>query len=391
MARICLVTHYFPPHVGGIETVAAEQSKRLAKMDYKITVLTSKPHKNYASPAVKGVKVLYYPTHGLIEKIGLPYPIPRVKAYSLFKAVIKKCDLVHSHGHPYPSSLLACKIAKQFKKPFIVTQHNTFIDYDNWLNLAESINDWTIGTTVLKNADKVIAVSKATKEYVLRLGAREEKTSVIYNGVDADFFQPMNKEQCRNKLNLPKEKTIFLSIRRLVYKNGLNTLIEAASHLVRERRDLVFIIVGTGPDRGYMESRIEELKLSHNVKLAGFVSDEQLPYYYSSADCFVIPSSSGEGSPMVLLEAMACALPVVSTITGGTAEIIRESINGFLVSPKDSKALANALSKVISQGADRLSMGRGNRRAIEKKFTWDNNVKQIHEIYKECLDLNAFD
>lgn len=385
MARICLVTHYFPPHMGGIEKVVYEQSKRLAKMGYRIAVLTSRPHREQAGSESERVNVLYYPTLGLAEKIGLPYPIPWFEAYPMLKAVIKNCNIVHAHGHPYPSSFLACKVAKQFGKPFIVTQHNTFIDYDNWLNLAESLNDWTIGTTVLRKADRIITVSRATKEYVLKLGADKNKTSVIYNGVDEQFFQPMNKEKCRERLGLPKNRKIILSVRRLVYKNGLNTLIEAASQLVREHDGLLFLLIGTGPDRGFIANRIKQLKLGSSVKLAGFVPDEQLPFYYNAADCFVIPSSSGEGLPMVLLEAMACGLPVISTISGGTAEIIKENVNGFLAPPRDPEALANAMRKVISNRATSVEMGKENRRTVEKKSTWSHNMEQLMKIYREFL------
>jgi glycosyltransferase involved in cell wall biosynthesis len=224
---------------------------------------------------------------------------------------------------------------------------------------------------------------------VLRLGAGKEKTSVIYNGVDADFFQVMDKEKCRDKLDLPKNRAIILSIRRLVYKNGLNTLIEAASQMIKEHKDLLFILIGTGPDRGFIENRIRELNLSHNLKLTGFVPDEQLPYYYNAADCFVIPSSSGEGLPMVLLEAMSCGLPVVSTITGGTAEIIKEGVNGFLAPPRDPSALANAVSKALSQKTASSAIGRKNRKAIEKDFTWDKNLQKLHEIYEEFLNCKS--
>jgi glycosyltransferase involved in cell wall biosynthesis len=88
---------------------------------------------------------------------------------------------------------------------------------------------------------------------------------------------------------------------------------------------------------------------------------------------------------MVLLEAMACGLPVISTISGGTAEIIKESVNGFLAPPRNSKALAKAISKVISNRKASLAIGRENRRTIEKKFTWDNNIEQLKKIYKEHL------
>src|SRR3990170_6265578 len=108
MARICLVTHYFSPHVGGIEKVAFEQSKRLAKMGYEIHVLTSETSKQSGMVLTeKGVKVFHYSTNGLAERMGLPYPIPWLNSYKLFKEVIRKCDLMHAHGHPYPSSLIA--------------------------------------------------------------------------------------------------------------------------------------------------------------------------------------------------------------------------------------------------------------------------------------------
>jgi glycosyltransferase involved in cell wall biosynthesis len=119
------------------------------------------------------------------------------------------------------------------------------------------------------------------------------------------------------------------------------------------------------------------------------VPDEQLPYYYNAADCFVIPSSSGEGLPMVLLEAMSCGLPVVSTITGGTAEIIKEGVNGFLAPPRDPSALANAVSKALSQKTASSAIGRKNRKAIEKDFTWDKNLQKLHEIYEEFLNCKS--
>jgi glycosyltransferase involved in cell wall biosynthesis len=386
MARICLVTHYFPPHVGGIEKVAWEQSKRLAKMGYEIHVLTSETSRQTGRvPTEKGIKVFHYSTNGLAERMGLPYPIPWLNSYKLFKEVIGKCDLVHAHGHPYPSSLIACKVAKKLRKPFIATQHNTFIDYDSWLNMAESLNDWIVGTIVLKNADRVVVVSKKTMEYVLKLGAKKAKTSVIYNGVDADFFHPMNKQKCRENLKLPKDKTIILTIRRLVYKNGLNTLIEAASLLMPDNPNLLLILVGTGPDKGFIQRRVEELRLSNNVKLTGFTPDRLLPQYYSAADLFVIPSSSGEGLPMVLLEAMACRLPVVSTITGGVTEIIEDAVNGALVPPKQPEALADAISKLLTLKNESQKMGETNRKTAQNNFTWDKNVKQLHEIYKELL------
>jgi len=167
-----------------------------------------------------------------------------------------------------------------------VTQHNTFIDYQSILNILEHINDCTIGKSVLKSANSIITVSKETKKYVLRLGADKSKTTVIYNGVDTDFFHPVNKEDSRKKLGLPTSRKIIFSVRRLVYKNGLDTLIESVPLLTKDHPNLLFVIAGKGPSRKFIEDRIKDLGIDTNIKLTGFVPDRLLPVYYNSADYF---------------------------------------------------------------------------------------------------------
>jgi glycosyltransferase involved in cell wall biosynthesis len=384
MAKICLVTHFFPPHVGGIEKVAEEQCKRLSKLGYQVSVLTSKTHKQNEH-YIEGIHVFPYPVLSLAERVGLPYPVPLFKAYKIFTEVIRKCDIVHVHGHPYISSYIACKIAKKYKKPLILTQHNTFIDFQSWLNIVEHLNDWVVGRMVLKDADKVITVSRKTMEYVLKLGADKSKTSVMYNGVDQNFFYPMNKEKSRDKLGLPENKMLILTVRRLVYKNGLDTLIESASLLARDFPNLLFIVIGNGPDRKFITNRIRQLGVNDNVRLAGFVPEELLPLYYNAADYFVIPSSSGEGLPMVLLEAMACGLPVIATTVGGTPEIIKDMVNGALVPPRNQEALAQAISKLLSLKKESQAIRIENRKTVEANFNWDKNLHQLIEIYEEFL------
>lgn len=109
MATICLVTHYFPPHVEGIEKVALEQSKQLAKMGCEIHVLTSETSKQGGRVQTeKSVQVFHYSTNGLAERMGLSYPIPWLNSYKLFKEAIGKCNLVHAHKHPYHIRLGSC-------------------------------------------------------------------------------------------------------------------------------------------------------------------------------------------------------------------------------------------------------------------------------------------
>ena len=384
MPRICLVTHYFPPHKGGIEQVSYEQSKRLKEQGYEIDVLTSKYEGRNMNP-LKGIRIHHYPSLNVAKRFGVPYPIISFSAYKTFTQLIRNCDLVHAHGHVYMASYMAGMVAKKHKKPFILTQHNTFIDYRSILNVAEQLNDYIIGKQVLKRADRITTVSKETMKYVLRLGADKTKTQVIYNGVDADFFHPANKEESRRKLGLPENRKIIFSVRRLVYKNGLDTLLEAASHVAQNHPDALFVVAGKGPSRKLIETRIKELKIEDNVKLAGFVPDHLLPAYYGAADHFVLPSASGEGLPLVLLEAMACGLPVTATAVGGTPEILEHMKNGVLVPPINPKAMAEALSKLLSNERLGATLGAEARKTVEEKLTWEENVRQLKQIYNKFV------
>jgi glycosyltransferase involved in cell wall biosynthesis len=343
-------------------------------------VLTSKVKGQIEHPA-KGIRVFAYSGLKLAESFGVPYPILTVEAYKQFAQVIRNCDLVHAHGHVYMSSYLAGMLAKKYKKPFIVTQHNTWIDYRSWLNIMENLNDLTIGKSVLKRADRILTVSKET----MRLGADKTKTSVMYNGVDTNCFRSAKKGESREKLGLPKNRTIIFSVRRLVYKNGLDTLIESAAIVARNNPDILFVVAGKGPSKQLIEDHIKELGIEENTKLTGFVPDELLPVYYNAADYFVLPSASGEGLPLVLFEAMACGLPVIATAVGGTPEIIEHMKNGVLVPPMNPEAMAEALLKLLAKEELGRGIGEEAKRSIKNRFTWEENVRRLAKIYSEFI------
>ena len=117
MPRVCLVTHYFPPHKGGIEQVSFEQSKRLTEMGYQIDVLTSKFEGRDTNP-IKGIKIHHYPSLNVAKRFGVPYPIISFKAYKEFTKIIAKCDLCPNLEVPAcvancPNEALVCEEVEQ--------------------------------------------------------------------------------------------------------------------------------------------------------------------------------------------------------------------------------------------------------------------------------------
>jgi len=369
--------------MGGIEKVVNEQSKRLRTKNFNPLVVTNR----IGTPrcyVVDGVPVECYESLNTGFRLGIPYSIPTVTSLPTFFKAVKSSIIVHAHGHPYLTSLTAAKLSKLYNKPFVLTQHNTFIDYNNIFDHVERLNDLTTGKQNLKAADKIIAISEATKDYILRLGAKPSKVKVIYNGVDLARFRPITekRQEIRKKFGISQHAIVVLTVRRLVYKNGIDTLIETANIAVKKNPKIVFLVVGKGPDMESVKLQVVQLGIEPNFRLAGFVSDGDLPLYYNVADLFVLPSKSGEGLPLVALEAMACGLPVVATEVGGIREVLSEDY-GKLVPPNQPELFAKA---ILDFAAVDFSSRRQELRAMmEEKFSWDANVERLVEIYEELI------
>ena len=142
--KLCIVTHTFLPHVGGIEKVVNEQSKRLLQKNFEPIVVTNRigTPKQYV---VDGVNVNCYESLNTGFRLGIPYSIPTVPSFEVFLKAVKSSKIVHAHGHPYLTSLIAAKLAKRYDRPFVLTQHNTFIQYDNIFDKIERLNDLAVG------------------------------------------------------------------------------------------------------------------------------------------------------------------------------------------------------------------------------------------------------
>jgi teichuronic acid biosynthesis glycosyltransferase TuaC len=186
----------------------------------------------------------------------------------------------------------------------------------------------------------------------------------------------------RKKLGIPQDAIVVFTVRRLVYKNGVDTLLDCANIAIKKNRKIMFLVVGKGPDMENVRLRVTQLGISANFKLAGFVSDIDLPSYYNAADLFVLPSKSGEGLPLVAMEAMACGLPVVSTNVGGIKEILLDQY-GKLVPPNQPEMLAQAVLDfaAIDFSSRKIEL----REMVENQFSWDVNVERLAEIYEELI------
>ena len=232
----------------------------------------------------------------------------------------------------------------------------------------------------LRAADMVIAVSECTKRDAMRLyGLDEAKIRVIYEGVDPRFrsADPETIEAVRARYGLPER--FILSVGTIEPRKNLTTLLEAYRTLRDRGSDFKLVIVGR---KGWLYEgffrRLRELGLEGEVVFPGFVPDEDLPALYSAAELFVFPSLY-EGFGLPPLEAMACGTPVITSNTSSLPEVMGEA--GILVEPRDVRALAEAMERVLTdKGKGREMKGKGLQQAA--KFSWEKAARETMEVYR---------
>jgi glycosyltransferase involved in cell wall biosynthesis len=217
---------------------------------------------------------------------------------------------------------------------------------------------WRLATMWTANADAV------AKVLVDREGVHRTRIAVIPTAVDAERFGPRPRNlEIRRRLAVGPDDVLLVSVGRLDRLKGHDTLIEALRLLASTRPNVQLVLVGDGPERAALESRVAGARLESRVRFAGATSD--VASYLSASDLFVLASNT-EGMPGAILEAMALALPVVATAVGGTPEAVLDGETGLLVPPRDPLALASAIGRLIDDPELRRSMSlRGCARAIE--------------------------
>lgn len=382
-----LIAYQYFSFKGGIEHVITSQSSLLNQQGYEVALLTSEYLDNQPSEITPKIPINRIASFNyLYTKLGIPFAIPHPtpKNFKKIQELIRSYDVINVHGHPYLFSFIIILMAKVAKKPVILTQHNTKIKATNkFVDIIYFISDHTIGKYNIANSATIITVSDETRKYIAGLKPdASPRMKTIYNGIDSSLFKPIkNKSSLRKELGLPVDAFICFTVRRITFKNGIDTLLEAAAS--NKDMSIHFVIGGTGSDLEKAKRYINTKKMN-NVTLLGFVNDNALPKYYAAADVFILPSRQGEGFPMVVLESFSSGLPVIATRSGGHTEIIDDS-NGYLVEPESPTQIVEKIQELRSR--DLLAMGKRCRKLILERFTWEANTASLKEEIHKVVEI----
>jgi teichuronic acid biosynthesis glycosyltransferase TuaC len=226
----------------------------------------------------------------------------------------------------------------------------------------------------------VLAVSQSLKGVAAGLGIPAEHIRVIPNGVDADVFVPRDPADARRALGLPDKATILLSVGGLNEGKGHHRVVAALPELVRRHPDLLYVVVGvdrpSDSSRHLIEREMARHGLEGRVFLAGERPHGEIPLWLAAANVFCLATRS-EGWANVLLESLACGVPVVSTRVGGNPEIITHPGLGTLVPANDDAALVSALRDALQRDGDRPAL-----LAHARAHSWDSAVSAVLEEFR---------
>ena len=231
----------------------------------------------------------------------------------------------------------------------------------------------------IRMADALVADGWAAKNLPALLGYPVHS---VPKGVDAELFRTTGAN-LRAELGLSARRVV-LSVGRFVPIKNQALLVDAVAQMQSSDPSVHLLLVGEGPELGALRRRVDELGIGRSVTFAGYVPQELMAPYYRTADVFAL-SSDFDNSPNVVLEAMACGLPVVSTDVGGVAEYVTPRRGGDLVARRDVVAMAGALGDWLADGHRRREAGAYNRQRVVQEFTWRTSAKRLLELYQEVL------
>ena len=314
--------------------------------------------------------------------IQVPFFLLSMTSFLLRVIRKERPDLIHAHWI-LPQGLAAVLAKFFFKMPIISTAHGS-----DAFSLRGTILKW-LKRFVLIKSDAWTANTHATSE-ALGLDSSLPKPYIMPMGVDVDRFCSSERTSLRREL--PEKDLLVLFVGRLVENKGGHDLLQAFSLLPPELRARTSLwVVGDGQDRSMLQRYAHTLVIDHKIRFWGFIDNRRLPDFYAAADLFVAPSfaaatGASEGQGIVLLEAFAARLCVVTTRVGGISEVVKDGSTGVLVEPHNPQQLATAIEKLLLNERLRRELAKNAFAIVKKYYDWEKIAKDFENLYQSVLE-----
>jgi phosphatidylinositol alpha-1,6-mannosyltransferase len=243
----------------------------------------------------------------------------------------------------------------------------------------------------IKHASWLIAGNNHVRGVLQQFNLPNTPVSVIGLGVDAEVFRPdLDSDFLKIKYGC-RQKKVLLTVAELKKRKGVDKVLQAMSLLGDRGREVLYLIVGSGPDRGRLMEITRRLGLNERVIFADPVSDRDIPYYYAICDVYIMPNRQEEdgdieGFGITFIEAQASEKPVIGGLSGGVPDAVADKRTGFLVNPLDEKEIAGRILELIENSEAARAMGKSGRERVTSLFQWPVIASKTEMIYAKLFE-----
>jgi glycosyltransferase involved in cell wall biosynthesis len=355
---------------GGAETQLLHIARSLKKHGWKVQVISLTPPKVYLDE----FELAGIPVASLNIRRKLLDPLTVFRLARLIRSW--NTDIVHCHM--VHANLFGRLVRPLCSVPVLICTAHSIDEGGHFREILYRLTD--------PFCDLTTQVSQAGLErYVNARAVPQHKIRCIPNCVDTGWFKPNSEiyKHYREEFGL-EGCFVWLTVGRFSAAKDYPNMLEAFAAVAQERPEAKLMIAGYGTDREAIEKLANKLGLNERVQFLGIIHN--VPKIMNIADGYVL-SSAWEGMPLVLLEASAMGLPIVATDVGGNREVIQNGETGFLVPPKDPRALSEAMFRIMNlTEVERRRIGSAGREYIEANYSLDHVVEMWEELYHEILD-----
>jgi glycosyltransferase involved in cell wall biosynthesis len=238
----------------------------------------------------------------------------------------------------------------------------------------------------LKRSRQILVCSEFAKKECERIHPTIDKIQVVYPAADLNKFQAaLDKKENRRRLNLPAERFIFYTMRRLVPRMGLVNLVRAFAEVKKAVPHAFLVIGGDGMSRAQLEKEIVELGLQNDIRMVGYINEADVTAYYSACDLFVLPTSGLEGFGLVILEALACGRPVLGTPVGAIPEVLRAFDPDLVFDDASSGAMAKKMIEFAKNPARVEELSTRARAYVQQNYSEERTGRLVERaLFEAC-------
>ncbi len=297
----------------------------------------------------------------------------------------KEIDLISCHC--YKSDLYALLLSRFHRMKLVTTAHGPLASLRHFW----SAQNWRVrylydqlDLRLLRYFDHVLVVADSMRKVIAGFGVAPDKLTYVKNAIDSEYFRPQEGQaaELRARLRLPESATVVGAVGRLNAEKDYPTFFETAKLLLRDRDDLYFTIAGKGGLEDDLRRRVAALGLTDRVLFLGHFHDTR--QVYDLLDVYVL-SSTREGLPNTVLEAMAMEVPIVATDVDGVSEAVTHGREALLVPPRAPERLAEGVRAVLQDPALSARLRRAARSRVVNEFSFAARMRRVEQIYRTVM------